>query len=49
MCAPYGYYELEIKIAEDNIDNHDNSQDIQWQIDVASNEVYNAIRSIKFS
>lgn len=39
ICAPYGYYELEIRIAGDNVDNQDNSQDIQWQIDAASNEV----------
>lgn len=43
VCAPYGYYELEIKIAGDKIDNHNNSRGIQWQIDAASNEVNKAI------
>ena len=38
VCAPHGYYELEIKIAGDNTD-HLNSQEIQWEIDAVSNEV----------
>lgn len=45
ICAPYGFYELEIKIAGTNIENHDIYQDIQWQIDAASNKVNNAIPS----
>lgn len=41
MCAPYGYYELEIRITGYNIGNDNNSLDIHWQINAASNEVNN--------
>lgn len=39
ICAPYGYYELEINVEGDNTDGHGNTLDIQWQIDAASDKV----------
>ena len=39
VCAPYGYYELEIKVEGDNTENQENALDIQWEIDAPSDEV----------
>lgn len=39
VCAPYGYYELEIVVEGDNTESQDSTMGIQWEIDALSDEV----------
>ena len=39
VCAPLGYYDLDIDVRGDSIDSLDSVLDIPWKIDAPSNEV----------